>query len=361
MKIHGVILSRDDWGPLPLSICHALINHVDVVHVVDHGSVDQTASGLQILKDIWGDRLMVYSTGLGVPFKQSLLTNMIVSFAEAQGADWIYVFDADEFLLAKPGFNLKRELSKLDENVVSVRYSLNNYISTFDFNRLNTHCYRDLRYKSQPKHDYDSTFGWDAIEKEQATFFDFPFPPKVIFRTRKNLLVNDGAHGLFWLLHGQVGVHMPIIECAHVTYISRDILERKKILGEALIRLGLPRKHGWQSQLIFKLHQEGRLDSFWERHSIKIGGSTASNPIHIIEETLAANLEKSIALLEQAFGGNDLTIRGGQLLERGPAAATAFSFAQTFQMMEHLFERTQQLYSSRSQSKRQSSGHRALT
>ncbi len=94
--------------------------------MVDHGSVDQTDGGLQILKDVWGDRLIVYSTGLGIPFKQSSLTNMVVSFAEAQGADWTYVFDADEFLLAKPGFNLRQELSKLDERVVSVRYSLSN-------------------------------------------------------------------------------------------------------------------------------------------------------------------------------------------------------------------------------------------
>lgn len=254
MKIHGVILSRDDWGPLAVSICHALVHHVDVVHVVDHGSLDQTSSGLHILKEIWGERLIVYSTGPGVPFKQSLLTNMIVSFAEAHGADWIYVFDADEFLLVKPGFSLRRELSKLEENVASVRYTLRNYISTFDFDRLNLECYCGLRYKSRPGPAYSLNFRWDAIYTEKSTFFDFPFPPKVIFRTRKNLLINDGAHGLMWLTRGQKGVHLPKIEAAHLTYISRDTLENKKTHGETLIKLGLPRWHGWQSQLIFKLH-----------------------------------------------------------------------------------------------------------
>lgn len=343
MTIHGVIVCRDDWGPLALSICHALIYHVDVIHVVDHGSVDQTANGLRILKAAWGDRLIVYSTGSGVPFKQALLTNMIACFAEARGADWIYVFDSDEFLLAKPGFSLKRALSKLDENVVSVRYSLNNYISTFHFDRLDLNCYGELRYKSKPRFAYDARRSWDEIYHEQSTFFDFPFPTKIIFRARKGLLVQDGAHRLFRLLPGQVGVRLPVIECAHLTYISRDILERKRLLGESKIKLGLPREHGWQSQLIFKLHQEGRLDRFWDRHSIIAERDDGSNPVHVIESTLAENLKKSIRFLQQIFGGNDLAMRHGNALKYGQAPATSFSFAHTFQLMDYLHERNRGL------------------
>ncbi len=339
MNIHGIVVCRDDWGPLAVSICHALTHHVDIVHVVDHGSIDQTASGLKILKEAWGDRLMVYSTGTGIPFKQSVLTNMVVSIAESQGADWIYVFDADEFMLAKPGFSLKQELANLNESVVSVRYALNNYISTFDFNRLNLHCYRDMRYKSQPGPARGPKLAWEAIDNEQSTFFDFPFPAKIIFRARKKLLVTDGAHGLFWLLPEQVGVRLPRIECAHLTYISRDILERKRTLGEGRIRLGLPREHGWQSQLIFKLHQQGRLDAFWERHTIKKEGSNRSGPPHIIEETLLENLESVIGFLQKTFAGNDLARRDGRLLEHGSALAMSISFGQAFQMMDYMYER----------------------
>ncbi len=334
MKIHGIVVSRDDWGQLAVSISHALFNHVDVVHVLDHGSVDQTADGLQILKNAWKGRLKVYSAERDVPFRQSVLTNMLVSVAENEGADWIYVFDSDEFILAKPGFSLRRLLQRLDDSTVAVRYSLSNYISTYDFDRQDLDCYADLKYKSSPGQNLGFELSWDAIYSERATFFDFPFPRKLIFRTRKDLLLEDGSHTLFWLLPGQSAVSAPTIECAHLTYISRDILDRKKHLGEALMSLGHPRRHGWQSQLIYQLHQEGRLDSFWERHSIKKGATAPSHPNHSTDDSLVQSLSQTLDFLKSTFGGKRLSEHSGVPLRHGASSAIHLSFGEVFQMCE---------------------------
>jgi uncharacterized protein related to proFAR isomerase len=61
---------------------------------------------------------------------------MISSLAESAGADWIYIFDSDELLISKPNFSLKKELSKLSDKVVALRYKTSNYISTFDFEKI---------------------------------------------------------------------------------------------------------------------------------------------------------------------------------------------------------------------------------
>lgn len=113
MNIHGIVLSRNDWGGLAVAISHAF-KHVDVIHALNHGSDDQTADGLATLQAMWGDRLKVYTASPEVPFDQSLLTNIVVAQAEAQGANWIYVFDSDEFLLARPGKPLRETLTGVD-------------------------------------------------------------------------------------------------------------------------------------------------------------------------------------------------------------------------------------------------------
>lgn len=334
MIIHGVVVSKNDWGLLAVSINNALLNHVDVVHVLNHGSSDQTAHGLRILKELWRDRLNVYSASPDSSFKQSLLTNMIASFAEKMGADWIYVFDSDEFLLAKPEFSLRNELSRLGKDIVAVRYALSNYISTFDFNKNDLNCYNELIYKSKPGDTYNPRSARDMIYGGQRTFFDIPFPQKVIFRAKSNLLVTDGAHRLLYMLRDKLVLNMPTMDCAHLTLISRDILARKSAQGRQLIERGFPPWHGWQSQLLHQLDLEGRLDWFWGRHSIRKETSDSSNPEHTIDKRLVESLVTSVDMLQGAFGGTDLSRLFGAPLTTGPNPESTFTFNGAFEMCD---------------------------
>ncbi len=333
MEIHGIVVTRNDWGVLALSVCNAL-KHVDVVHVLNHGSSDQTEQGLEILKEIWGDRLQTYTAKPGTPFEQSLLTNMVASFAEAAGADWIYVFDSDEFLLSKPGFSLKSELSKLNDSVLAVRYRIYNYISTFDFEKTNLDDYRKVIYKSKPFKKYDPANMWDPLYSGQLSFYDIHFIPKIIFRAKKNLLVTDGSHDLRWTYSGHSIFISSAIECAHLMLVSKDILKRKSALGESHIKMGLPLRHGLRNQLINKLESEGRLDWFWERHSIQTGNGDSHNPKHTIDESLVESLKDSVEILREKFGGADLAMRSGTPLKRGCDHESAFTFDNIFQVCE---------------------------
>jgi hypothetical protein len=332
MKIHGIVVTRNDWGVLALSITNVLINHADVVHVLNHGSNDQTAEGLRILKEIWGERLKVYSASPDIPFHQSLLTNMIVSLAEEDGADWIYVFDSDEFLLKKRDFSLKEELSKLDSSTVGLRYILSNYISTYNFNEKNIDCYKHLIYKSVPNTKYDELRAIELISTGHLTFFDLPFPSKIIFRANKNLLIDKGSHKLKYFFKNQMIETSTLLNCAHLSLISKSTLISKSKQGKSLIDLGLSPKVGWQNQLVYQLDLAGKLDWFWEKHSIKKEKNDTSNPVYVIDHSLVECLNSSINLLKEKFFDSSLTRFSGVSLRTGYEKSTDLNFLNTFQM-----------------------------
>lgn len=334
MLIHGIVVCRNEWGVLALSITNVLVNHADVVHVLDHGSSDQTVHGLKILKEIWGERLKIYSTRADLPFHQSLLTNMVASIAEKEGADWIYVFDSDEFLLPKQNFSLREELSKLSNAEVGIRYFLSNYISTYDFNENILNNYKKLIYKSKPSNNYNSLLARNLINSGELSFFDVPFPPKIIYRANKNLLIGKGAHSLRFISNKQSIVNLTLTDCAHLSLISKGKLAKKSMHGKSLSNLGLPPEIGWQNQLIYQLDIEGRLDWFWEKHSVRAENHKNINPTYKIDGALAECLKTSIEILNKKFGGENISMLFGAPLNFGYAEETNFGFNDVFEMCQ---------------------------
>jgi hypothetical protein len=225
-KIIGVVVSHDDWGLLAVSIAHALTNHVDEVLVVDHRSTDQTAHGLKHLQSIWPGRIQTFRSN-SERFEQEAITNLVAHFARQRSADWIYVFDSDEFLISRPNADLKEILGSLTSDVVTLRYQVHNFISTADFDE---HCiahYRQIRVKAKPLRQYNEAQAYTALYDGSATFFDFPFVSKLIFRAHALSRVTTGAHQLihfggYGIEHQESGIY-----CAHLTFPSRNKLERK--------------------------------------------------------------------------------------------------------------------------------------
>ena len=342
MNIHGIVLTRNDWGPLTVAICHAF-NHVDIIHALNHGSDDQTAHGLAVLKAMWGDRLKVYSASPQVPFDQSLLTNIVLAEAEAQGADWIYVFDSDEFLLTRPGKSLRETLADADSQVVALRYVLHNYISPAEFDKLNLDHYLRLRYKSRPTVAFDPHQTWDAIDAGTSSFFEIPFPTKIFFRANSGLMVSVGAHGLRWTFEGQTVAVCRDLEAAHLPLISRDTLKRKSAQGAAHIKMGWPRDRGWQSQMIHQFEQQGRLDWFWAQHSISDEMGDTRNPSHMLDESLVRALSPVIRQLKAEFGGENLGGISGMPFRTGNDGATELTFDDVFRLCGFFDQRIKRL------------------
>jgi len=352
MKIVGIVFAKNEWGLIAVSISHALINHVDEVYVVDHNSTDQTHNGLKHLKQLWGERLHIITiTSIG--FFQEEATNTIIGLAKKSNPDWVYVFDADEFLLVDQSTSLRAILSATDMRYKAIRYPLNNYISLSDFNDLSLDDYKKIIHKSTPNPEFQETTG--AIDRKsdkkhqnvktsaeliydgEATFFDIPFPPKVIIRFSNFMHLESGAHSAIDFKGEMSGILINEIEAVHLTYPTKKRLKNKAKQGEFHIKNNFPPNHGWQNQLVYKIKEEGRLDWFWAKHSIS-ENSTSENlsPAHIIDRRFSEIISRTIDFLEKGFQSKDLSMVSDTLLESGSGNETMIPISEMISLAKGL-------------------------
>ena len=120
-RIVGYVMARDEWPLLALAITHALMNHVDHVLVLDHDSGEETQAGLERLAGDWPGGVTVVR--LEDPdYYQEAATTLMSCVGGFVSYDWVYVFDADEFLLTPPGSGLGDVLAEVPSDVDLVRY-----------------------------------------------------------------------------------------------------------------------------------------------------------------------------------------------------------------------------------------------
>lgn len=349
--VHGVVVARNDWGPLAVAITHAL-SLVDCVHVLDHGSTDQTASGLAVLAEHFGDRMRIYRAQPSTPFDQKLLTNALIAFAEADGADWVYVFDSDEFLIHPSAQSLKEDLRAFDTEVLAARYPVSKFISLRHFDRTNLEHYRELRFRALPQlHDISPDVGWEYLYGGDGTFFDLPSNSKIIMRTRSGSIITQGAHHLYLHPRGGRIVDLDGFECAHVTLIARDMLERKSANGRAHRERGLPRSFGWHNQLINQLDVEGRLDWFWGRHSLDPTTGEVSGPNHETVDSLVESLDPSLRILATIFGSEGLGKYRGEPVRAGQGPDVPITFEDALTVGGFFDDRINRILRARSDSR----------
>ena len=335
-KIVGVVLCRNEWGLIAVSISYALLNHVDEVYVLDHSSDDETRNVLCRLKNIWGERLKVFEIR-DVAFDQEAMTNTLIHFAKSSDPDWIYVFDADEFLLVDSGYSLKSVVQGATPDQIAISYSVDNFISTEDFDEYSLADYRKLRYKSVPARPYSAASASEEIYAGRSTFFDYPFPPKVVFRRSDLIRLQAGSHQVYYFGNSAKVGPDKRVRCAHLTFPTMKRLATKARMGEEFAKKGFPAFHGWQAQLIYKLEKEGRLDWFWGRHSIpKNAEGKLQPPAHVIDHDFVEALDSTLAFLEDVFGSLNIPKFENGPMPDSPAAESMIPMHQVVQLCHTL-------------------------
>jgi hypothetical protein len=339
VKIVGIVQCKNEWGLLAVSISHALMSYASEVYVLDHASDDQSASGLSCLKDLWGDRLHVLHVG-NIPFDQAAMINTAIHLMDSSQPTWVHVFDADEFLLVEDGFSLAGELDALPTDVLFLNYPVENHVSTLGFNENRLPDYAGLRYKSEP---FEPAIGHLAAEKiasGAATFFDYPFPSKVLFKYAEGLRLWDGAHGVTFLGHG-LGQRIPHVAAAHLVFATRARLEGKAQQGAELVALGKKPHHGWQNQLLHRLRSNNQLDAFWRQHAIDERQPLGSSSIRMrISNALPDSLRKTIDVLTRHFESEDLGQFCGAELAFGRAPESQLGLGQVIALAGLLLRRS---------------------
>jgi hypothetical protein len=287
------MLVHDEWPLAALSAAHALVHSVDELVVVDHASSDGTLDGLDVLAKVFGDRLKVLRLG-AVAFRQEAIVAWALERLELAEHDWLYVLDADEFLLTSPTDSLHEVLARLPDECSSVRYSLDNFVAPRRSSGGALDVIGNIRERAVACVfvDLPGALLAEQVDAGDVNFFDLAFKSKIIARNLTTWLT-AGAHEVAGQRHEHVTeLDRHVVRAAHVPMISRARLDLRAEAGRRLEEAGFDRDHGWQSQLTWRLQQQGRLDEFWQRHSSGPGG-----PHTVSDNALARSMEPVMALL----------------------------------------------------------------
>jgi hypothetical protein len=298
-RILGVLIARNEWPLLGISITHALVNHVDELIVVDHASTDETQAGLAALQKCWSNKIQVLHLCEGT-FHHEETNLMLKSIYEGRDFDWVYPIDADEFLITQDNLSLRQILAQVPANYEAVRYELHNFVSPADFVEQDLDRFSELCEKAVVNPNFKLTHGnfVESIIQGGLNFFDVPFDSKVMFRLPQESWAVAGSHSMLGV--GKEAEHkLPPVDTfvAHLPFLTRERLERRAAHGRTLVSSGYPRDHGWQSQVAHQMQVDGRLNEYWKKNSITSTSSDSklSPPKTITDNRLAPVLVAAIA------------------------------------------------------------------
>lgn len=319
MKVIGVVQCKNEWGLIAMSVSYALVNHVDAVWVLDDGSSDQSAAGYALLKKQWGDRLTVIQLD-SIGFEQEAITNTLIQLAVlSEKPDWIYPFDADEFLVLDGGRSLRELLAEQPKSVDEVRYAVKNFVSPRDFNENSLADYRRQQFRSKAVRVASIGTKEREIAAGTATFFDFGFMSKTVIRALPNNRLDRGSHSSKVFGRDKVSVTSETMRAVHLPMLTRQRIDRKARQGKAHIDAGAPGGRGWQNQFIYQQEQLGLLDQFWEQHSI----DPTDVPDSVVVTSLFSDaIDSTIALLTTEWGTDNVMAPHGKTLPSGRAPQT---------------------------------------
>lgn len=355
MKVIGVVQCKNEWGLIAVSVSHALLNHVDAVWVMDDASSDESAAGYGHLKKVWGERLTVLNLD-SIGFQQEAITNTLIQLAMlTEQPDWIYPFDADEFLVLDEGRSLRELLAEQSDSVDQVRYGVKNFISPRDFDENSIADYRRQIYRSKANRVASIETKAREIAAGTAAFFDFGFMSKTVIRARPNIRLDRGSHSSKVFGREQVSMTSEMMRAVHLPMLTRERIDRKAKQGRAHVDAGAPGGRGWQNQFIYKQEQQGRLDEFWNRHSIDI----ADVPSTVTETALFTDaIEPTLAFLTAQFGSDNLRTPHSTELSTGRSAQTTIGLDEVVRVAFAFQEHTNALLRFNNKRRRATLGYR---
>lgn len=205
---HVVMVVRNEWPLLALSLSHALQNYACCAYVVDTGSSDGTRDGLNLISEIFPGRIKTFSC-VDREFDQAAITNIFIDVSNQTQPRWSIVLDGDEFLYLPNYGSLLTSLGSIGEEWEALELSVVNYA-------LGT-LYRETEIESIVENSYQvsiRTRGFAALEQHRREWAaELAIPqnqgtmPKLLFRNNSHYFTGPGNHqflfgdGIDWRRH----------------------------------------------------------------------------------------------------------------------------------------------------------------
>lgn len=261
MKLIVVMLVRDEWDILPVTIGHHLAMGADEVWVTDNGSTDGTAELLDRLAS--GDSRIRWRREDG-PFDQAHLTTTLVHEAVADGADWVLPVDADELWWSTEG-SLRPVLEETGAG--GLRCEVVNFVQRHGVRRRHPAALLTMTRSAVPEGAPETAR--PLLESGAIGWVQMRYPPKLISRAAPGLYVHVGNHGVEGL-PGQV-VDTDRVVVLHAPLRARQELGQMAEHGRRSRAVNPDPEIGWHSKRWARLEDDGLLDEEWHRLSTRRG------------------------------------------------------------------------------------------
>jgi glycosyltransferase involved in cell wall biosynthesis len=195
--IYALLIVKNEWPILGLSISHALLNYAEKVIVIDTGSTDATLAGLESLEQIWPGRIIVYKHSPS-KFDQASLLNILLVIAEELGSTWNVILDADEFLYTSDYSIFKQALATTGADYLGYSIPVKNFAVSENFHEYELASYLSIQAKLVQRNA--ASMPWIELVKACANRNALPqtvaTPDKLILKTSHNTFGTQGNHQL---------------------------------------------------------------------------------------------------------------------------------------------------------------------
>ncbi len=313
MKISGLIVAKNEWPLLAVTISHALTHHCDEVWLIDNASTDGTQAGIAYLNEhVWSGR--IHYVHYSERFDQAAITSFGMRLAWKNGAEFILILDGDEFLITKnhvkfAGFLASRTNDPDFLNALGVQVITQNFAVPFNFQVGDLDQYLEIDTLTIPNQEnvYNPVEELARkINSDEINFFDnHPWNFRAIPRADNRLFVTAGTHQLTPLLPVYY-THPDEICLAHIPLSSP-----KKIKSLAALPEG-----GVQLLVAQASENSNALDSLWRKVTMPVDGSQPNFTFQKVD-WLINTLRPVVAILNPHWNVLVGDLSGSELPELG--------------------------------------------
>ena len=250
MKLTALCTAKDEWPMIACACLHLLQEGIDEIIVLTSGSSDETSSGLRRLA-AGGAPIVVIDEPSGL-FHHGVITTMLAHLAMDRGADWLVMFDADEFMLtADPALTVRDVIAAWHDSADGPRarmMEVRNFLVPRSTTAFVPETLEKVMYVAVPVVEESSAESIELVRTGRLPFVCAPFPAKLVLPASEHLWIGAGTHEASGL--AAVPIVTSELFIAHVPFRDPAVIGRRAIAGQSLRRLGYAPGFGWQSQLV---------------------------------------------------------------------------------------------------------------
>lgn len=260
MRVHGVLLVRDGVTTVRATVLHHLSFGCERIHVCDNGSTDGTS---EVLARLARRTPITVERDTG-GFDQAERRAALARGAARAGADWVLVFDADEFWTARTSL---REALERAGDAHALRVPITDFAQRREVERRSHRAPLTIEYRAaETVHPYD---GEALVTAGEISFLEVGRVPRLLFRATEDVSVSAGVN-----TSSNTG---PIadadgLEILHAGIQAREVLLQKAEHGERVDASGFVGNESWEHRRWAEIARRGDLDGEWPALSVDADG-----------------------------------------------------------------------------------------